>query len=137
MINSLFDTNSLLLLLRSSKEGEKAKLIETGSILDLTFYEVGNALWTESELIRSLTLEDLASLVSTFSKVLLSLEMLALSFDSFSGILEIARKEKLTYYDSSYIYSAKKHGLTLVTDHAKLSKIARKYVVTKSVHDLL
>lgn len=123
--------------MRSTKEQEKVKLIKAGNILYLTFYEVGNAIWTESELIKSLTEEDLKTLVSTFTKLLPFLETLPLSYADFSDILAIARKERLTFYDSSYVYAAKKHDLTLITDDGKLSKIAKKYVQTKSVHDIL
>jgi predicted nucleic acid-binding protein len=133
----LFDTNSLILLIRSTKEDEKTRLIEAGKILYLTFYEVGNSFWTESELVKSLSNEDLGTLVSTFTRLLPFVEILPLIYDDFSDVLEIARKEKVTFYDSSYIHSAKQHDLTLVTDDQKLSKIARKYVPTKSIRDLL
>lgn len=133
----LFDTNSLILLIRSAKEDEKTRLIAAGKMLYLTFYEIGNAVWTESELIKSLNEEDLRTLVSTFTRLLTLIETLPLSYNDFPDILAIARKERLTFYDSSYVHSAKRYDLTLITDDRKLSKIAKKYVPTKSVHDLL
>jgi predicted nucleic acid-binding protein len=133
----LFDTNSLILLIRSAKDHEKTKLVRSGQILYLTYYEVGNAIWTESELVKSLNGEDLKILVSTFDNLFPFLDTCPFSYEDFSDTLEIARKERLTFYDSSYIHSAKKHELTLVTDDYKLFKIAKKYVSTKSIHDLL
>ena len=69
-------------------------------------------------------------------KTLGALERIAPSSPDFSNILDIAVKERLTFYDASYIYLAKKSVLTLVTHDDTLSKIAKKYVKTVSVTDI-
>lgn len=136
-MNWLFDTNSLILLMKSTKEDDKSRLIRGGRILYLTYYEAGNAIWKESELVKSLSKEDLEALVSAITKVFPFLEILPLSYEDLSEILDLARNERLTFYDSSYVHSARKNKLTLITDDTKVSRVGKKYVNTKSVHELL
>jgi predicted nucleic acid-binding protein len=123
--------------MKSTKDYNKSRLIRGGRILYLTYYEAGNAIWKESELVKSLSKEDLEALVSAITKVLPFLEILPLSYEDFSEILDIARNEHLTFYDSSYVHSAKKNKLTLISDDTKVSRVAKKYVNTKSIHELL
>lgn len=136
-MNWLFDTSSLLLLIRSPHYEQKLKLLGEGSITPLTFYEIGNAVWTESELLESLSKDDLGTLQEKITRILPTIWMFAIPFDDFAGILEIAKNERLSFYDSSFVHLARKRNLTLVTDDAKLSRIAKKYIVSKSIHELI
>ena len=136
-MNWLFDTSSLLLLIRSPHYEQKLKLLGEGSITPLTFYEIGNAVWTESELLESLSKDDLGTLQEKITRILPTIWMFAVPFDDFAGILEIAKNERLSFYDSSFVHLARKRNLTLVTDDAKLSRIAKKYIVSKSIHELI
>ncbi len=43
-------------------------------------------------------------------------------------ILKLAEKEKLTFYDATHIYFARKYKLKLATADRKLSEVAKKYV---------
>jgi predicted nucleic acid-binding protein len=133
----LFDANSLLLVIRSEEEARSASIIEDSNILDLTTYEIGNSVWNELELLKFLSAEESKSLKENIGSVLSRMQKLFVGPIEFSEVLEIARAEKKTFYDSSYIYVAKRDNLTLVTEDRKLFKTAEKYVPAKSVHELL
>jgi predicted nucleic acid-binding protein len=135
----LLDANSLLLLIRSNEEARAVKfpIIEDSKILDLTVYELGNGIRKESELIRSLSPDEAEKLASDVSLVLSNLDKLAISAAEFPAVLSIAKSERKTFYDSSYIYVAKREKMTFVTEDQNLSKIARKYVNTVSISEVI
>ena len=133
----LFDTSSLLLLIRSSNEDKKLNALKQSKVLDLTYFELGNAIWKESELLQSLTEDQRDTLVRAIVKTLTTIESVTLYADDFTDIFDIARSERLTFYDSSYIYAAKANKMILVSDDGRLSRIARKYTKAQSVHSLL
>ena len=56
------------------------------------------------------------------------MERLDSQSSSFEKILEIAKTEKLTFYDSSYIHFAKEKALQLLTEDKELRAKAQKYV---------
>jgi predicted nucleic acid-binding protein len=55
----------------------------------------------------------------------------------FQKILEIAQDEKLSFYDSSYLYFAKQKGLILITEDKQLEAKAKKHVNVRTVATLL
>jgi predicted nucleic acid-binding protein len=133
----LLEASSLFLLIRSSREERKLAIVNESRILDLTIFEIGNTLWKESELLKILAIEEVEKLVRTVVRTLAALESISLSRDDFAEVLGIARKEKLTFYDSSYLYIAKKNGLTLVSNDGKLFRAAKKYAETETAESLL
>ena len=56
--------------------------------------------------------------------------------DSFEKILEIAKTEKLTFYDSSYIHFAKEKELKLITEDKELKVKAQKHVNVQTITTL-
>jgi len=128
-MKQLFDSSSIInLCARKSLD----KLLQ-GGILSLAFYEVGNAVWKQVYLKRSLTLEEGRKALSTLTEVLMKMNLVLIE-DS-SAVLGIAVEEGLTYYDASYIYAADRNGLTLVTDDERLCSTANKYVQTATSSD--
>jgi predicted nucleic acid-binding protein len=133
----LLDANSLLLLARSTDEETKLKAIMSSRTLTLAFYEIGNAIWKESKLLKTLDKEEADRLAHAVSIIFSRIEIVQITRqEELEGILEIARKEKRTFYDCAYIFAAKSENLTLVTEDEKLSKIAKKYIKTRSVSSL-
>jgi len=135
----LLDANSLLYLIRSSEEARavKARILEDSKILDLTLYELGNSVWKESELTKLLSLDDAGKLGQDLSLVLSNLEKMSIAGVELPAVLEIAKAERKTFYDSSYIYVAKREKMTLVTEDQSLSKTARKHVRTVSIREVI
>ncbi len=69
--------------------------------------------------------------------VLQSLEKVFVNPSEMQHVLNIATSERETFYDSSYIYVAKREEFTLVTDDQRLSKNAKKYVQTASIREIM
>lgn len=126
----LYDSSAIINLV-AGKRAEK--LLEDGT-LGLTFYEVGNAIWKQVYLKRSLTREEGEKALRTLVEVLAMMKEVPV--DDGQAVLGIAVEEGLTYYDASYVHAAVKNGLTLVTDDGRLCSAARKYVETAKSTDI-
>lgn len=133
----LIDTSSLLFLVRSERENRKVDIIKESKILDLTYYEIGNAVWKESELLKTLPKNELDLVIDAFVKTLEITETVRVSKSDFVDVLILAKTEGLTFYDASYLNVASMNGMTLVTEDQKLQQIGRKYVRVRSIHSLI
>ncbi len=113
----LYDASAILNIIRSLGE-DAIKYIKGNFILSLTPYEIGNALWKEASLLRTISVDDALSLLKDIRKIydLLETTMPKNQFVT----LKIALLMKITYYDSAYIIAAAENNLALVTDDKKL-----------------
>src|SRR5579884_2252975 len=102
----LFDASSLFLLIRSSHEYRKLHIFDDAGVLELTYYEIGNTIWKESELLKLISKEEGTRLAGLIVKSLVGLQFIKLAAADFAEILEMAKKERLSFYDSSYVYAA-------------------------------
>ena len=130
----LLDASSLMLLIKKADVQEAMKKLQEAAVLDLTYYEVGNIIWKESALTKFLTLKEADRFGMMAQEVIAKVKQINGKETAFMKILEIARNENLSFYDSSYVYSAKEEGLTLITEDKRLKEKAKKYV---SVCDVL
>ena len=133
----LLDASAFILLIKKADIDSTVQCLENSLVLDLTFYEVGNAIWKESSLTKFLTPKEAEKLMTTAETVLANINRVTNEAKDFQKILRIAQTEKLSYYDSSYVYSAKETGLQLVTEDKELRTKARKYVDAITVSALL
>jgi predicted nucleic acid-binding protein len=88
------------------------------AVLDLTAYEVCNAVWKGY---RAGRVRDPAPVVRVFEEFMSGVKRLSVE----QGMLEafdIAVKNGITFYDASYVYVARKLGLKLVTEDSDLLK---------------
>lgn len=88
------------------------------AILDLTIYEVGNAVWRAY---RKGAVKQPALVARMFEEVLKGLEKLSVG-PVLLEALDIAAKSGVTFYDASYVYVARREGLKLVTEDPDLLK---------------
>ncbi|MCJ7631056.1 type II toxin-antitoxin system VapC family toxin [Candidatus Bathyarchaeota archaeon] len=121
----LFDSSAIINL-SSEKKGDK---LLKGATLNLAFYEVGNAIWKQVYLRKSITKDEGSKALTTLTKVLKQMKEAPVKDEA--AILNIAVIEELTYYDASYIQAAIDSNSTLVTDDGELLSKAKKYVETK------
>ena len=133
----LLDASAFMLLIKNADVKSTVECLQDSLILDLTFYEVGNAVWKESILMKYLTPEEAERLGTMAQTVLAKINRIASEIGAFQRILQIAQAEKLSYYDSSYIYFAKETELTLVSEDKDLRTKARKHVEVHTVAALL
>jgi predicted nucleic acid-binding protein len=132
----LLDASSLMLLIKKADVKLIVECLQESLILDLTFYEVGNAVWKESTLLKFLTLEEAKRLGTMAQTVLSKIDHVTHEGEDFQKILEIAQDEKLSFYDSSYVFFAKQRGLPLVTEDKKLEMKAKKHVAVQTLATL-
>ena len=128
----LFDASSIIKALR------EARLVPLGgqALQWLTIYEVINAIWKETYLLRRFDLNEADSLLRDLIELIqemIILEPRGLEQD----ILRIAVSKGVTVYDASYIAIAAKHGLTLVAEDQKLSRVARNVVNVVSLNYII
>jgi len=109
--------------------GEKKidKLLE-GWTLNLAFYELGNAVWKQVHIHKTITSDEANTILSLLTEIFKKLKKP--ETEEALEILKIAIKESLTYYDASYIHAAMENSLTLVTDDKQLYTTSSKYIKT-------
>lgn len=137
MKHYLFDASAFMLLIKKADTPTAIDYLQNSYIIDLTFYEVGNAIWKESTLTKLLTPENAKVLQKTAKITLTKTDQLSNTADSFEKILEISKTEKLTFYDSSYIHFAKENKLQLITEDKQLKTKAQKYINTQNTATVL
>ncbi len=132
----LIDASSFMLLVKKADVETTIRQMQEAAILDLTFYEVGNAIWKESRLTKFLTPKEAERLGTIAEQIFASIDI-ATASSNFLKTLKIARKENLSFYDSSYISTAAEKGLTLITEDKRLRERANKYVKVTDTERLL
>jgi predicted nucleic acid-binding protein len=133
----LLDASAFILLIKKANVQTTFRCLQNSLILDLTVYEVGNAIWRESSLAKFLTAEE-AKMLEKVAQIILSRTDKILNEDiTFQKIMEIAKTEGLSFYDSSYIYFAKQKNIKLITEDQTLKDKAQKYVEAQTTTALL
>ncbi len=125
-----------MLLIKKADVKLTVECLRDSLILDLTFYEIGNAVWKESALLKFLTPEEAKRLGTIAQTILAKIDQVTNEGEDFQKILEIAQDEKLSFYDSSYVFFAKQRGLPLFTEDKKLEMKAKKHVAVRTLATL-
>jgi predicted nucleic acid-binding protein len=133
----LFDASSILQIMKSLDEQRAFRLLADSYILDLTKYEVGNAIWKQYALRHSIDEDQFHQLLELLGQVLQKVEVAAVDYRDLASVGRIAAKEKATFYDSSYVACSRKGNLTLVTEDSHLAKLAGKEVKVISSKQLV
>ncbi|MEL9940248.1 MAG: type II toxin-antitoxin system VapC family toxin [Ignisphaera sp.] len=127
----LLDSSAIVNLV---KRGDLSIFVKAHT-LDLALYESLNAVWKEVYLIKRIGVETGFKLVEILTSIFNIVEIHTIrEFEK--EVLTLSLREGLTIYDASYIHTAMKEKLTLVTDDAKLRQVASKYVKTLSSIDI-
>jgi predicted nucleic acid-binding protein len=132
----LFDSNIIYKLIRETPEKAVDKLME-GLTIGLAYYELGNALWRESRLLKRISIEEAQKSLSLMYAMLARMEVADIEAIAGDQILETANKLGLTFYDSAYLVEACKRNAVLVTDDNKLAKAAENLGVPTISSDTL
>lgn len=115
----VFDASALLNLVRSA--GSSAfNYLKGNYILSLTLYEIGNALWRETTLLKRIPVSEALSLLESISNIRKIMDTINPRNNLL--ILKLAHELRITYYDSSYIIASYELNAGLVTDDEKLRK---------------
>jgi predicted nucleic acid-binding protein len=113
----LFDSSAIF---RAFKEN-KIEILTGNFTLELARYELGNILWKDCVLQAKISEQQSKQLASAVKRTLALMDVLEIG-GSEEEILETAINHRITFYDASYVYSAKQKELTLVTEDSRLIK---------------
>ena len=120
----LFDASALLNLVRRLGE-ESLKILEENYILTLTIYEVGNALWRETKLLKRLTIDEAEEVMRAIITLIKFMQVIEPQ-DPIE-VLRISNEIETTFYDAAYVATALRRGLILVTDDRRLAARIERY----------
>lgn len=133
----LFDASAFIFLIKKANVQTTFQHLQNLLILDLTIYEVGNTLLKENNLTKFLTQKEITTLEKVTQIILSRTEKILNHTTVLQQIMEIAKTEKLSFYDSSYIYFAKQNNIQFITEDPNLIDKAQKYVPTQTTTTLL
>lgn len=135
----LLDASALVpLIVDCGEELVSRKLEAAIYTTELGVYEAGNALWKLTVLVKSITRKDSSDLLSTLHYLIRRgiVNLVSVLEADLSEILEIAVRERITFYDASYVAIARRRNLTLATEDEELREKAAKYVSIIPYSDL-
>jgi predicted nucleic acid-binding protein len=137
-MRKLFDASAIMLLSKNRPE-EAPQRLKDEYLLDLTLYELGNAVWKIYRLLRKPDRDAaLESIEQLHRLAALMVKHEASGMHVYVSIMDNAFLYDLTYYDSAYLTAAQQSGLTLVTEDEQLAEAARRAdVPTMNVDALL
>ncbi len=118
----LIDASALYTLLKRKRD-VMVEIIDASAIIDLTKYEIGNALWVEW---RRGLIENPKRTMRGWMKLLSFIREIQLDKGELDEVEDLALELSLPFYDASYIYIAKRMGLTLLTDDVEMRDKAAK-----------
>jgi len=122
-VKGLFDANAIVNLV-ANEASKAADATSGGFVLSLTFFEIGNSIWKIHQLLKKLSSDEARSLLEVCMQLLARLEILNLTRDDAVQIMELASAHRITFYDASYLYASNKNRLPLITDDARLGRVA-------------
>jgi len=117
------------------KGGAGAERIFDNHTLDLAFYEAGNAFWKATLLRERISTQEAKMAVEFLDELKEQVEVEALESLNLRRVMEVALRERITFYDASYIVSAEVRELPLVTEDRDLAETASRYVAVESAID--
>ena len=118
----LIDASALYTLLKRRKD-MVVEIIDASAIIDLTKYEIGDALWVEW---RRGLIENPKRTMRGWMKLLSFIKEIQLDRGELDEVEDLALELSLPFYDASYIYIARRMGLTLLTDDVEMRDKAAK-----------
>lgn len=117
---SLVDASSIFEALRSLN----LKPLDNAYTLDLAVYEVGNVILKQGSILHTLNWEESRELMLQAKRLISLLTVVDVSGGEVE-VLELAKRVRATFYDASYLYTAKRMNLTLITEDLRMAANAR------------
>jgi predicted nucleic acid-binding protein len=128
MRTRLFDASAIIMVAKNHPV-KAQPVLEGEHLLDLTSYEVGNALRKINELVDETSKSTALEAVNQASPLLAQMEALKVDGEELGSVMEVAFESGMSFYDSSCLQVAGSIGLTLVTEDANLLRSASRYGV--------
>ncbi len=105
--------------------------------LEVARYELGNIVWKQHNLHKTINREESLSLIRIIADVLDTLQIHHVKGRE-DKILELAEEQDTTFYDASYIHYARELGLSLVSeDKGMIEKARQMGIVASTLSEML
>jgi predicted nucleic acid-binding protein len=119
----LFDASSITEILTKQME-DAVNTLAGESTLDLAIYELGNVVWKECRYKNS-SEDETSTIVGYIEQVLGVMDVRRIQLGDMQEIERNAVKLALSFYDASYLTTAKTRERTLVTEDELLHRAAK------------
>jgi predicted nucleic acid-binding protein len=126
-VSRILDSSAIF---RSMKD-RATDAIAGGCTLELARYELGNIVWKQHTLFKTIDGEESLRLIRVVADILNTLEILHVKGVE-DRVLELAEEHSVTFYDASYLFHTRELGLPLVSEDKELIEKARKMGVKAS-----
>jgi predicted nucleic acid-binding protein len=136
-MKTLLDASAVLEVIKNFQDEKALQVFDDSYVLDLTKYEVGNGIWKEYALQHAIQEDEFQEFLDSLRTVVDRAKLLVPDSTNLLEIAKIAAKEKITFYEASYVAMAKVRKLVLTTEDSKLSKVASRHAKTRSSVDLV
>ena len=121
----LLDSSAIAVILKRLRE-RSVEILEGQFTLDLTRYELGNVIWKECALEDLISPDKAVERVGDIARILeITKNESIRSSEDLRGVMKLATELKITFYDASYLYTAKSKEAILVTEDRELSEKAK------------
>lgn len=128
----LFDASAVYAIIKAGK----TRLLILNNTCDLARYELGNILLTERNIRKTMGESEQKFLLNAIAQSLNFMNKIDVE-ENEQGIIDLAIKYNLSFYDASYAYLAKKNGSVLVTEDSKLATKIKSYTGVTTAADLI
>jgi len=125
----IFDASSIFVAVKN----RKLRILKNATTSQLAKYELGNVVWKEVYLHKTLNYDEGLGLLLLLMKVVNKMDV---TEPDYKETLETACRYGITFYDAVYVQLAVDHSDVLVTEDNKLKKKICKHVNVLSVDEL-
>lgn len=129
---AVVDASSLLSLVLE-EGGDGVELVFDQTVLDLTVYEAGNAIWRSTVLQDRISRDEADDLVGLLDDLLEQVTVADVGSLPLDRVLDVAAATELTFYDAAYVVVAEETGQELWTEDGELAGAAEQFVAVGSV----
>ncbi len=121
----IIDASALYPLLKA-KGREVASYLKKLAVLDLTKYEIGNAIWKEHKIG---VVKDWRRLIRLWDEVLSALKTYSIA--KVEEVESLVVERNISFYDASYVQLAESLDVNLVTEDEELLRSCKKAISLK------
>lgn len=125
----IFDASSIFVAVKN----KRLKILKNAKTSQLAKYELGNAVWKEVYLHKTLNHNEGLELLQLLTKII---DKMDLAEPNYTETLKTAFKYGITFYDAIYVQLAVENTDTLVTEDEKLKKKIQGDVRVTSIHEV-
>lgn len=135
----LFDTSALVdIILGEGGNDVGISIVFNECLLDLTMYEAANALWKIAVAQDLLADDELQDAIDILGRLSHEVRFERAAETELQRIMQVARRDGLSFYDASYLTIAERDDLSLVTEDSALQDAAiRQDVTVEAVNELV